>query len=158
MKNYYILNRKPRAFSEMKIAGGLAVFVGDNGRPLDYGVISVDASIYAMLCCDAVRNVTFVVEKEGCQNVVTLLWGAPDSYESGKAELSRLYARATGRRVSRQDKRINRYAEALAEKLSIGVRLKVTDAVDASEMAVCPSCGTLNPAGSSFCMECGEDL
>ena len=39
-----------------------------------------------------------------------------------------------------------------------GVQVKIADAVDESEMLVCPECGMLNPKGSEYCLDCGAEL
>ena len=152
--DYLIINRKPQRFTVMKIAGKAAVFAGADGRILDHGVLALDGSVYAMLCCDEARNATLVVSSGEIRRVVTILWQTEVGYRQG---LERLRA-ASGRDFSPQNIRINRYAEAIRDKLAIGVRLQVTDAVDTAAMTACPDCGTLNPPGSAFCMECGADL
>ena len=44
------------------------------------------------------------------------------------------------------------------EKLRDGVQIKVTDALDTSDMEVCPECGMLNPKGSPYCLDCGAEI
>ncbi|MBR0374021.1 MAG: zinc ribbon domain-containing protein [Mogibacterium sp.] len=155
--NYLIINRKAQPFDRMRVAGRAAVFLGESGSVLDHGVLKLDESVYTALYCDAVRNMTLVLDFGEYQRVVTLLWTTEAEYRRGWDTLQEALA-AAGIRVSPQDWRINRYAEAIAEKLSIGVRLRVTDAVDKAGMIACPACSTLNPAGSEFCLDCGEDL
>lgn len=138
----------------MKIAGHAAVFVGKDGRPLDYGVIAIDDTVYAALFCDAARNVTLVTDRAGIRNVVTILWHTEEGYREGLGALKS----AMSTRFSEQNLRINRYAEAVRDKLNDGVRLRVTDAVDESGMVECPECGTLNPPGSKYCLDCGADI
>lgn len=152
--NYLIINRRPERFSSMIIAGKTAVFKGENGRPVDFGVMALDDSVYAALCCDEVCNVTMVTDRDGVINVVTILWKDADDYKEGLEQIGR----TLGRRVSVQNKKLNRYAESIAEKLHLGIRLRVTDAVDESKMAVCPECGMLNPPGSEYCLDCGAEI
>lgn len=152
--NYLIINRKPQKFIDMKIAGTVAVFVGSDGRPLDNGAVRLGDALYAALYCDDVRNITLVTDNSGINDVITILWHTEDGYRSGADALKK----AAGKRFSRQNMKINRYAEAVAEKLRIGVRLRVTDAVDESGMVHCPECGALNPAGSIYCLDCGADI
>jgi hypothetical protein len=151
--NYLIINRTPQRFAEMKTAGRTLVFVNSEGKVLDYGVQAVDDSIYAILYCDEVRNITMVVDK-GVRSVVTILWRTEDDYLRAKDTVGRSYRG----NLSAQNLRINRYAEAIAEKLDNGVRLRVADAVDASGMVRCPECGILNPSGTDYCLECGADI
>ena len=60
--------------------------------------------------------------------------------------------------VTQQNRKINRYAEAVAEKLALGVKLRITDAADSANMVKCPECGILNPPGSIYCLDCGADI
>ena len=64
----------------------------------------------------------------------------------------------TGLRPSIQDSKINSYAWSIADKLDQGVKIRVTDAVDGSEMTVCPDCGMMNPNTAQYCLECGAEL
>ena len=89
-----------------------------------------------------------------CHDVVTILWCTDEGYRTGFEALRT----ASGKTFYRQNKKLNRYAESIAEKLDIGVRIRVTDEVDESEMIVCPECGILNPKGSPFCYDCGAEL
>lgn len=152
--NYLIINRKPQRFSTMRIAGRTAIFLGTNGKPLDYGVFALDESVYAAICCDEVRNVTLVTDKAGARNVITILWVTDEDYRAGHEAIEG----ALHRHIYEQNIKLNRYAEAIAEKLALGVKLRVTDAVDESKMAVCPECGMLNPPGSMYCLDCGAEL
>ena len=152
--NYLIINRKPQRFDTIRIAGRTAVFLDAEGRPLDYGVIPLDNSVYAALCCEEVMNITLITDKAGIINVVTILWHTMQGYKDGHEQLGRIL----GRHISVQNKKLNRYAEAIAEKLALGVKLRVTDAVDESEMAVCPECGMKNPPGSRYCLDCGAEI
>lgn len=152
--NYLIINRKPVAFDALEIAGGEAVFMDADGIPLDDGVIELDESVYAALYCDEVRNVTLVLAKTSAQDVVTILWRDEGAYQESK----RLFEDALELEMSKQNIKLNRYAESIAEKLAIGVELKVTDALDNSEMIECPECGMMNLKGSPYCMDCGADL
>lgn len=152
--NYLIINRTARAFDTMKLAGKAAVFIGENGKVIDFGVLALDSSVYAALFCDEARNVTFVINKTESKSVVTLIWREEEDY---RRDLERLKS-MTRMRFSPQNTRINRYAEAVAEKLKDGVKLRITDATDVSDMVKCPECGMFNPAGSMYCMDCGAEI
>ena len=152
--NYLIINRHPQRFEAMRIAGKAAVFTGSDGKVLDYGVLILGESVYAALYCDEVRNVTLVTDKDGRQDVVTILWHTEDEYRTGLRKLQEVVKV----HFSPQNMKLNRYAEAVAEKLALGVKLRITDAVRASDMVECPECGTLNPAGSEYCLDCGADI
>lgn len=152
--NYYIVNRHAQRFSAMKLTARAAIFLNEEGRPVDFGVLALADSIYAAVYCDEVRNVTFITDRGGIHDVVTILWDTDDGYRAG----FELLRRACGKTFYRQNKKLNRYAESIAEKLDIGVRIRVTDAVDESEMIVCPECGILNPKGTPYCLDCGAEL
>ncbi len=151
--NYLIINRVPQRFAEMKTAGRTLVFVNAEGKVLDYGVQAVDDSVYAILYCDEVCNLTMVVDKD-VRSVVTILWRSEEDYLRAKDTAGRLYRGV----LSAQNLRINRYAETIADKLDHGVRLRVADAVDESDMIRCPECGILNPPGTAYCLDCGADI
>ena len=71
--NYLIINRKAQPFDRMRVAGRAAVFLGESGSVLDHGVLKLDESVYTALYCDAVRNMTLVLDFGEYQRVVTLL-------------------------------------------------------------------------------------
>ena len=152
--NYLIINRHPQRFSEMRIAGKAAVFTGSDGKVLDFGVLALGSSVYAVLYCDEVRNITFVTDKAGVQNVVTTLWLTEEDYDRALSSFKDVLSM----HFSPQNKKLNRYAEAVAEKLSLGVKLRITDAVNTKDMVECPECGMLNPAGSQYCLDCGAEI
>ena len=149
--NYYIVNRKAKEFSDMKFEGNRAIFSNNLGDKVES--ITIDESIYAVLFCDEVKNITFVFEKE-VMDVVTILWHDYATYDDFKRILKSEHHLV----LSKQNKKINRYAESIAEKLACGVQLRVTDAVDNSDMIECPECGMKNTKGSPYCMDCGTDL
>ncbi len=152
--NYLIIDRRPQRFADMRIAGKAAVFINKDGKVLDFGVIALDSSVYAALFCDDVRNVTFVIDKGSRRQVVTLLWLTEEDYLRGLETLKDVLHV----RFSPQNMKLNRYAESIAEKLDEGVKLRVTDAVNAGDMVQCPECGMLNPRGSQYCLDCGAEI
>ena len=152
--NYLIINKKPQKFSAMRIAGKAAVFIDADGRPVDFGVLALDDSIYTMLVCNKFRLAMLVIDRHGERRVEGIFWLTDEDFEGCVSGL----ADAAGLRPSVQDTKINSYAWSIAEKLDQGVRVKVTDAVDKSEMTVCPECGMLNPKGTEYCLDCGADL
>lgn len=152
--NYYIVNRRAQKFCSMKLTPRAAIFLDENGRPVDFGVLALGDSLYAAVYCDEVRNITFVTDRAGVHDVITILWQTDEGYRKGFEALQA----ASGKPFYRQNKKLNRYAESIAEKLDIGVRLRVTDEVDESEMIACPECGILNPKGTQYCLDCGAEL
>ena len=152
--NYLIINKKARAFSGLKIAGRTAVFLDGEGRPIDYGVLPLDGSVYAMMSCPEVKLLMLVTDRQGSHDVIGVFWKDESGYGS---ECPRLGSVA-GMKIYRQDFKINSYAWSIAEKLDTGVRIRVTDAVDESDMTECPECGMMNPKGTPYCLECGTEL
>ena len=152
--NYLIINKKARAFSCMKIAGRTAVFLGGEGRPIDFGVLPLDGSVYAMMCCTEVKLLMLVTDRNSSHDVIGVFWKEESAYETECPKMGS----AAGMKIYRQDLRINSYARSIAEKLDAGVRIRVTDAVDESDMTECPECGMMNPKGTPYCLECGTEL
>lgn len=138
----------------MKLAGRTAVFVDGDGRPIDFGVLPLTDSLYAMMSCDQVRLIMMVTDRQGEHNVIGVLWKDESEYAEDRARL----VDAADIRLYRRDLKVNSYAWSIAGKLDDGVRIRLTDAVDESEMAVCPECGMLNPKGTPYCLECGSEL
>lgn len=149
--NYLITNRQAEKFDSLLIVENTAEFRNNNGEII--GSIGADG-IYAALFCDDVNNLSFVIDKDGRQTVKTVLWNTKEGYLRGKSQLRDLF----DVRFSKQNKKLNRYAEEIAKKLEIGVKLQVIDAVEESSMVACPDCGTMSPKGTPFCMDCGAEL
>lgn len=152
--NYLIINKKPQKFAEMKFAGSNAVFVDEEGKVLDFGVLPLDSSVYAMMSCEEVKLLMMVTDRQDEVNVVGIFWKEASGYEAQCPELGS----KAGARIYRRDLKVNSYAWSIAEKLRNGIRISLTDAVDESAMAVCPECGMLNPAGTPYCLDCGCEL
>lgn len=152
--NYFIINKKARVFSGIKIAGKTAVFLDSEGRPADFGVLPLGDSVYAMLSCDKVKLLMIVTDRQGVHDVIGVFWKDGQDYENECAGLGN----AAGMKIYRRDLKINSYAWSIAEKLDEGVRIRVTEAVKESDMTECPECGMLNPKGTPYCLECGCEL
>lgn len=149
---YLIVNKKASEFNRAIYLEKSLEFLDGSGN--EVGHLSINDSIYTVLYCDEVNNITFVVDRGNAQDVVTLLWQNNSEYLNFREQLSKKY----GLELSKQNIKINRYAESIAEKLANGVKLRVTDAADNSDMVECPECGMMNTKGSPYCMECGADL
>ena len=152
--NYLIINKKAQRFSEMRVAGHTAVFLDEEGRPLDHGVLAFDDSVYTILSCSKVRLLMLVIEGRPDRKVEAVIWKDDDDFRTG----AEVIEKASGMKISSQDLKINSYAWSISEKLDEGVRIRVADAVDTSGMLVCPECGMLNPKGSEYCLDCGAEL
>ena len=117
--NYLIINKKPQKFSSMRIAGKAAVFIDADGRPVDFGVLALDDSIYTMLVCSEFRLAMLVIDRHGERRVEGIFWLDDEEYESCVSGL----ADAAGLKPSVQDTKINSYAWSIAKKLDQGVRV-----------------------------------
>ena len=151
-KNYIIINREAKIFSNANCIENEIKFADEMGTAIHS--ILIDGTLYAGLFCDEVCNITFIVNNSTSQDVVTLLWHDSCEYEKFKSKLQDEYELE----LSKQNIKINRYAESIAEKLTNGVKLRVTDAADNRDMVECPECGMMNTKGSPYCMDCGADL
>ena len=151
-ENYIIRNRNAKAFVKVFFSGNEINFQNEESASIE--TIIIDEEIYAALFCDEVRNVTFVIDAGDSQSVTTVLFHGDEEYN----EFKRFLQSDLNLELSKQNIRINRYAESIAEKLANGVKLHVTDAADNSDMVECPECGMMNTKGSPYCMDCGADL
>lgn len=149
--NYLIINRKSQPFDGVEMDVETMMFMDESGSIID--VLVLDDSVFAALYCDEVRNTTLVVYSDEIR-VITILWASDTEYEAGR----KMIADTVSVPLSSQNKKINRYGEELAKKLSDGVKLQVIDAVDNSAMVKCPDCGMLSPKGTPYCMDCGAEL
>jgi len=152
--NYLIINKRPQKFAGMRIAGRAAVFTDECGKPVDFGVLALDDSIYTMLVCREFRLLMLVIDRHGERKVAGIFRRTDEDFEASVSGISE----AAGIRPSVQDTKINSYAWSIAAKLDQGVKIRVTDAVDDSDMTACPECGMLNPKGTEYCLECGAEL
>lgn len=152
--NYLIINRKAQEFKEIKMADKTAIFLDASGNAINHGTIELNETVYAALYCDDVFNVTLVLDNGAKQDVVTILWSTETGYTDGKKMLEK----CLDTRLSRQNIKLNRYAEDIADKLSNGVKLLVVDAPIESDMVKCPECGMMSPKGTPYCMDCGAEL
>lgn len=151
-KNYIVINREAKVFANVSFADDLITFSDAENRIIEN--ISINESLYAALYFDEACNVTFVIDRMNEQTVITVLWSVRNAYDEFKKTLANKYHIE----LSKQNNKINRYAESIAEKLANGVKLKIVDAVDNNDMVECPECGMMNTKNSPYCMECGADL
>lgn len=152
--NYLIINKNAQKFAELKYAGHTLVFIDEEGKPLNYGVLALDDAIYAIMCCDEHNALALVLDKDGRRSVEIVMWQEGETYTEGKGKIAEI----TGKRIYIQDYKFSSYAWLVAQKLNEGNRVKLVDAIDESKMAVCPECGMLNPAGSPYCLDCGAEM
>ena len=152
--NYLIINKKAQKFSDIRYAGHALVFLNEEGRPLNYGVLALDDSIYAIMCCDEHCALALVLDKDGSRSVEIVMWQNGETYLESKGRIAEI----TNKRIAVQDYKFSSYAWLVAQKLDEGNRVKVVEVIDESNMAVCPECGMLNPAGSPYCLDCGAEM
>ena len=152
--NYLIINKKAQKFEDLRIAGHAAVFTNAENKALNYGVLALDDSIYAIMCCDGHNALALVLDKGSSRSVEIVMWQSKDAYIKYKEQIAGIIKK----RISVQDYKFSNYAWQVAQKLDEGNRVQIVDALDESKMAVCPECGMLNPAGSPYCLDCGAEI
>ena len=152
--NFLLINRKAQKFSEVTMMKSGMVFRDAEGKVLDYGVLMLNRDVRVCLYCDEVRNLTFLVAKPGEYAIVTVISGQEGMYRRMRDALKRF----PELQLSPQNRKINRYAERLLEKLKRGEEIRVVDEVRKEDMVVCPECGVQCPVGTTYCMECGAEL
>ena len=79
--NYLIINKKAQEFSSVKYSGKAAVFTDREGTPLDYGVLIMDGSIYALLVCSEFRLAVLVIDRQGERSVEDIFWLSDADFE-----------------------------------------------------------------------------
>ena len=80
--NYLIINKKPQKFTGMRIVGRAAVFLDAGGKPVDFGVLALDDSIYTMLVCNTFRLVMLVIDRHGERRVEGIFWLTDEDFEA----------------------------------------------------------------------------
>lgn len=153
--NFLLINRKPQVLEEVIPGEKGLIFLGKDRRILDHGVLVMDSGVRACLYCDDVRNLTFLVNRPGAYGTETLIFAAKEKYEKVRDAIKKDYPKLE---MSPQNKKLNRYAERLMEKLKDGQEVRIVDAVRAEDVIICPECGVQCAPGSQYCMECGAEL
>ncbi|MBQ6622379.1 MAG: hypothetical protein IJH75_06055 [Mogibacterium sp.] len=154
-RNHLLINRRPGLFGAVTFGGRGLILTDEAGRVPDNGIIVMDGSVYVCLYCDAVRNITLLIDRPGQYRITTLLFAQEESY---RAVLAGMRAAWPELRFSEQNLKINRYAERVLEKLREGTRLEIRDAVREEDVVYCPECGVQCEPGMAYCMECGAEL
>ena len=152
--NYLIINKKAQTFDRIRFAGRTAVFISSENKPLKYGVLALNETIYAIMCCDEHRALAMVIDRDDKRTVEIIMWQSEAEYADNKKRIREI----TDTRISVQDYKFSNYAWQVAGKLDEGNKVQIVDAVDVREMAVCPECGMLNSKGSPYCLDCGAEI
>lgn len=154
-KNFLLIDRVPRRFRAVTAGGKGLILTDDDGKVPDNGILIMDEAVYACLYCDAVRNITMILDRPGQYRLTTLLFAEESSYREVLETMRKSWP---GIRYSEQNLKINRYAERILEKLREGTRLEIRDAVREEDVVICPECGMQCEPGAAYCMECGAEL
>ena len=126
--NFLLIDRKPQVLEEVIPGEKGLIFLGKDRRILDHGVLVMDSGVRA---------------------------AAKEKYEKVRDAVKKDYPKLE---MSPQNKKLNRYAERLMEKLKDGQEVRIVDAVRAEDVVICPECGVQCAPGSQYCMECGAEL
>lgn len=154
-RNFLLINRKPQEFENVLLGKKGIILQGKDGKVLNNGVLVLDDTVRAMLYCEEVRNITFLVTKPGAYGIETLIFTEKVLYQK---VLRGIEEKFPNLEISPQNKKLNRYAERLMEKLRDGQDVRLVDAVKESDMIICPECGVQCAPGTPYCMECGAEL
>lgn len=154
-RNFLLINRKPQEFEKVLLGKKGIILQGDDGKVLDNGILVLDDTVRAMLYCEEVRNLTFLVTKPGADAIETLIFADENHYKKVLQEIQQKFPCLER---SPQNKKLNRYAERLMEKMRDGQDVRIVDAVKESDMIICPECGVQCASGTPYCMECGAEL
>lgn len=154
-RNFLLINRKPQAFEKVLLGKKGIILQDGDGKVLDNGILVLDDAVRAVLYCDEVRNITFLVTKPGAYGIETLIFTEEAQYKDVLRKIEKGFPNLE---ISPQNKKLNRYAERLMEKLRDGQEIRIVDAVKESEMVICPECGVQCAPGTPYCMECGAEL
>lgn len=144
--NQCIINKKPQKFEELSVEAG-SVFI--DGK----AIVEVE-DIYVCFYCEELRNITILIKNEQVYNVTII---AKEINKFTKF-LYNLQQKLTTVRFSQQDKKINGYAAAIAEKLREGIEVGIVDAAADTRVKCCPVCGMECDPSIPYCMECGEPV
>jgi len=154
-RKFFLIDRKPQELSKGTAGKNGLILQGPDGRVLDNGVIVMNDSVRAVLYCEEVKNITFLVKQAGKYAVETLIFGRREEF---RTLLDQIRNRYPGTEISRQNRKINRYAERIREKLNDGAEVRIVDAVREEDVVICPECGAQCAPGTPYCMECGAEL
>ena len=118
------------------------VLIGDDKGPIDGARINANEQLYAVLFYEKRHFISLIVKKP-TPYAISLVFRNRADYDD---VLALLEMTANETRFSRQDFKISSYAN------------RIMDAVDKSNVAVCPECGVEVQPGALYCMECGAEL
>jgi len=143
----YIVNKIPKKFDAIK-ADEKAILIEEAGVK-----ISVD-KIHVCLYCETLKNITIIVCADEIYKASLVL----DTKEQFENTLKLLKATYKSVDFSEQNKKINGYATALVEKLTVGIELTIVDSSDTVKVPICPECGMQCDPSIPYCMECGASI
>lgn len=154
-RNFFLIDRKPQSLTKVTAGKSGLILQGPAGQVLDNGVIVMNDSVRAGLYCEDVKNITFLAKQAGKYAVETLIFGRKEDF---RKVLDQIRSRYPKLEISRQNRKINRYAERIREKLNDGAEVRIVDAVREEDVVICPECGAQCAPGTPYCMECGAEL
>ncbi len=158
-KNLYIVNKKPQAAVEIEISSATVFLKNEKSEILAYGEIHLEKDIYACLFCRQLRNITFVVKREGNSNEKGIFSGALIIADEAQFEavLKFLQGACPALILSEQNAKINGYAGSVVEKLQEGTTVTIMETKE-EKVKCCPVCGMECDPNIPYCMECGAPV
>ena len=150
----FVVNKKASKASSFSFVGDYVVIADDRGVPIDGARINANEQLYAVLFYEKRHFISLIVKKP-TPYAISLVFRNRADYDD---VLALLEMTANETRFSRQDFKISSYANRIIDKLRDGVELAIMDAVDKSNVTVCPECGVEVQPGALYCMECGAEL
>jgi len=153
-KNLYIVKKKPQQDDIIEIISNVLKLKDKEGNILKQGQIDLQQDTYACLYCRQLKNITFIVCKEGVFSA-SLIMAEETQFE---AVLKLIGEACPTLEPSEQNAKINGYAASLVEKLQEGVTVTIMDTKEEESIKCCPVCGMQCDPNIPYCMECGASV
>ncbi|WP_456079154.1 zinc ribbon domain-containing protein [Mogibacterium sp.] len=150
----FVVNKKASRANSFNFVCDYVLIGDDKGLPIDGARINANEQLYAVLFYEKRHFISLIVKKP-TPYAISLVFRNRVDYDD---VLALLEMTASEIRFSRQDFKISSYANRIIDKLRDGVELAIMDAVDKSNVMVCPECGVEVQPGALYCMECGAEL
>nr|WP_314631910.1 zinc ribbon domain-containing protein [uncultured Mogibacterium sp.] len=150
----FVVNKKASRASSFNFACNYIIIGDEKGLPIDGARVNANEQLYSVLFYEKRHFISLVVKKP-TPYAISLVFRNRADYDD---VLALLEMTANKIRFSRQDFKVASYASRITDKLRDGVELAIMDAIDKSNVAVCPECGMEVPPGAEYCMECGAEL
>ena len=133
----FVVNKKASRANSFNFVFEYVLIGDDKVLPIDGARINANEQLYAVLFYEKRHFISLIVKKP-TPYAISLVFRNRADYDD---VLALLEMTASEIRFSRQDFKISSYANRIIDKLRDGVELAIMDAVDKSNVTVCPECG-----------------